>query len=380
MNVPYLIRRIMHRLRGRVVHLKPIGASRGNVLISYTTLPYLDRRSIVLAAHTNRWECMQMARTFLERGYAVDVIDTTDRAFVPSKEYTYFIDADANMDRLAPLLNKDCVKIFYITHAHWKYQNEAEQKRVRAIQEKRGVDVEGVRTLSASHTIELCDIAVTFAGDFCVSTYEYAGKKIVRIPCSTTHEFPPPEKKDFEKFRRNFIWVGGAGPALKRLDVILEAFAAMPEYRLAVCGKVKPSDPFAKAYAKELYGTENIKTYGWVDHAGKLFKKLYSESLGIIFVSASEGCAGSVVVSMHAGLIPIVSRETGVVTHDFGITLHEVSVDTIKSAVRSLSQEPAEFLRTRSMNTWRYAREHYMREKFAEGFRAFVEKLERKKL
>jgi len=377
MNFPYFIRRIFHRLRGRVVHLKPKVTPRGNVLISFTTLPYLDRRKIVLGAHTNRWECMQMARTFLERGYAVDVIDSTDNTFVPSKKYVYFIDVDANMDRIAPLLDPDCVKIFYIMHSHWKYQNEAEEKRVRAIQEKRGIDVGRDRTLSASHTIELCDIAVTFAGDFCVSTYAYASKEIVRIPCSTTHEFPFPEEKDFEKARRTFIWVGGAGPALKRLDVILEAFVAMPEYRLAICGKVKPSDPFAQAYAKELYGTENIKMYGWVDLESELFKKLYSESLGIVFVSASEGHPTSVVVSMHAGLIPIVSRETGVVTSDFGITLDEVSVDTITEAVRSLSKEPAEQLHARAMRTWQYAREHHTREKFAEGFAAFVDSLDK---
>ncbi|RJR13530.1 glycosyltransferase family 1 protein [Candidatus Parcubacteria bacterium] len=376
MNLPYLLRRIVHRLQGQVVHLEPNVSPRGNVLISFTTLGYLDRRKVVFGAHTNRWECMQMARTFLERGYAVDVIDSTNTTFVPKKQYAYFIDNDTNMDRIAPLLNTDCVKIYYITHAHWKYQNEAEEKRARAIQEKRGIDVALNRTLHESHAIDLCDIAVTFGGDFAISTYTYAGKKIVRIPNSVTHEFPSPEKKDFEKARHNFIWVGGAGLALKRLDIILEAFAQMPEYRLAVCGKVSLSDPFAQAYAKELYETENIKTYGFVDMETELFKTLCDESLGMVFVSASEGAATSVVVSMHAGLIPIISHEAGVVTGDSGITLEEVSVNTVMNAVRSLSQESEEKLRARAMSVWNYAREHYTREKWAKGFAAFVDSLE----
>ena len=39
-----------------------------------------------------------MARTFLERGYAVDVIDSTDSRFLPRKEYAYFVDVGTNSE------------------------------------------------------------------------------------------------------------------------------------------------------------------------------------------------------------------------------------------------------------------------------------------
>ena len=132
-NLPYFFRQIVHRLNGRVVHLKPQSKLRGNVLISYTTLPYLDRRQIVLDAHTNRWECMQIARTFLERGYAVDIIDHDNMRFVPKKNYAYFVGAHTNFDHIAPLLNPDCIKIFHGATCHWKFLNDAEQARLDAI-------------------------------------------------------------------------------------------------------------------------------------------------------------------------------------------------------------------------------------------------------
>jgi hypothetical protein len=101
--LPLLCRRAIFVLRGRVIHLTPKDQVKGAVLLSYITLPFLDTRSETFDAHTNRWECVQMANTFLAEGYAVDVIDFTNTVFVPTKKYTYFVDIGWNMERLAPL-------------------------------------------------------------------------------------------------------------------------------------------------------------------------------------------------------------------------------------------------------------------------------------
>ena len=321
MNIPYLFRRIIHRLRGRVVRLKPEGAPRGNVLISYTTLPYLDQRPIVLDAHTNRWECMQIARTFLERNYEVDVIDHDDLRFLPQKNYAYFVGTHANFDHIAPILNSDCTKIFHGATCHWRFLNDAERARLDAIEDKRGVRLEPVRALGPNHAIELCDVAIMLGSDATLQTYPQVNKHIERIPLSTTHTYPSPEGKDFEKVNKNFIWFGGAGLAHKGVDLVLEAFASMPEYTLNLVGKISADDPFVRVYKREMYEIPNIKTIGWLDPGSAQFKDICDNSLGIVYPSCSEGCAGSVVLSMHAGLVPIVSKESGVETKDFGVTL-----------------------------------------------------------
>ena len=64
---------------------------------------------------------------------------------------------------------------------------------------------------------------------------------------------------------------------------------------------------------------------------------------------------------MHAGLIPIISYESGVDTGDFGCTLSENTVDSIIEAVISLSQKSTEELRNMSHNSWSYAREYHTR-------------------
>lgn len=377
----YVARRIIHHLRGRTMHLKPAGSPRGNVLISYMTLPYLDRRQIVLDAHTNRWECMQIVRTFLDKQYAVDLIDLSDSNFVPKKQYVYFLDVGTNMERIAPLLNRDCVKIFLATTGYWRFFVGAQEKRLDAIEKRRGVrlaDQSHLRPPPARDAIRICDAAIMLGNDATASTYPAdVQQKIRRIPLSTTHMYPSPETKDFETARRNFLWFGGAGLAHKGLDLVLEAFSAMPEYSLSVVGKVSPHDPFAKLYKRELYETKNIQTFGWLDPGSEQFKKICAKTLGLVYPSCSEGCAGSVVLSMHAGIIPIVSRESGVDVGSFGITLKENTIGAIKDAVHSLANLPAEMLATRAVATWQYARARHTRERFAEAFADVIDTLEK---
>ena len=130
------------------------------------------------------------------------------------------------------------------------------------------------------------------------------------------------------------------------LDLALEAFAGLPGHRLLVCGPVEKDTRFCQEYAKELYHTENISTCGWVDVGSAQFKALCDQAIGLIYPSACEGQAGSVVTCMHAGLIPIVSYESGVDVHDGGLLLHDCSVESIRAAVRRISSPSVRRFRT----------------------------------
>lgn len=80
---------------------------------------------------------------------------------------------------------------------------------------------------------------------------------------------------------------------------------------------------------------------------------------------------------MHAGLIPIVNKETGVAVDTFGIMLPSSTVSDIRNAVHALSAESAAALRTRSESAHAYARAHHTRHRFGEEFRIFVNGLEK---
>jgi len=317
-----------------------------------------------------------MAQEFLDRGYAVDVIDFDNVRFRPKLQYDFCIDPHENLERLNPYLNSVCRKIYHATNAHWLALNSAEYARLRALQQRRNVTLLPQRTIKPGRGVEYANIISSVCGASANKSYEYANKQIYHIPLSTTHQFESPEIKDFEKIRRQFIWFGGTGAVHKGLDLVLEAFADMPEYKLLVCGKFGEKD-FQDAYHKELYETSNIKSVGYIDPNSEEFTKIRNDSLAIVYPSSSEGCASSVVVAMHAGLIPIVSFETGVVTGDFGITLKQNTIEEIQRQVRALAEEPVKMLRARALSAWSFARDNHTRNNFAQTYKQFVDMLEK---
>lgn len=375
-SIRNLTRRLIFRILGKVIRLRPAGSSQGNVLISYTTLPFLFPETI--DGHTNRWECVEIARIFIKHNYSVDIIDHINKSFIPKKNYKYCIDVQDNIERLSPFLGKNCLKIFHITGAHWLFNNTAEYRRLLNIKERRGVALMPRRTLPPSRNIELADVVTILGNDFTVSTYQYAGKKIYRIPISTTHTFPSPENKDFKKIKKSFIWIGGSGMAHKGLDLVLETFNDLPEFSLTVLGKLDPD--FGKAYKKELFNTPNIKYMGWIDPGSDKFKSTADNSIGIVYPSSSEGQSGSVILAMHAGLIPIISYESGVDVENFGVILKENTVDEIKKQVHFISSLSTEELKRRSTDAWKYANENHTREKFSKEYKDFVTNLIKNKI
>lgn len=374
---PYRVyaRKLERRFRGKVT-LAPISRSKGAILLSYVTHPFTtSKKELDRSPHTNPWECLLIAEILLEQGFAVDVIDWTNTTFIPKKDYAAVIDVNQNLERLTSFLNEKCVKIFYITGAHWRYQNEAEQGRLKELKERRGCILEPRRQMNPSNNIEYADYASALGNGFAKDTFSYANKDIVNIPLLSVAQFLSPERKDFKNIKKNFVWIGGGGAAHKGLDRVLEALAQMPEYKLTVCGPVAAEKDFAECYKKELYETPNVELVGRIDVRGEQFKKIVNDSIGLIYPSCSEGQAGSVITGLHAGLIPIITRQSGVDAEPFGIELKTASVQEIIDAVKRIAALTDDELRSRSLTVWNYAQKHHTKEQFKESYASFMDKI-----
>jgi hypothetical protein len=121
-----------------------------------------------------------------------------------------------------------------------------------------------------------------------------------------------------------------------------------------------------------LYETQNIRTVGWIDLAGRDFSEMAIKCVGLINPSCSEGQAGSVITCLHAGLIPIVSYESGVDVENFGMLLKDCSIEEIKNSIRMISSLPGTELKKRAVKAPEYARMHHTREKYAEECRRII--------
>jgi len=191
---------------------------------------------------------------------------------------------------------------------------------------------------------------------------------------SSTYVQDWPAEKDFAAARTRFLWFGSHGLVHKGLDLVLEAFAQMPELSLTVVGPVQAEPDFIEAYQREL-ALPNVHVLGWLDTRSPQFGELLATHVGIVYPSCSEGGGGSVITCLHGGLIPVVTREASVDVEDFGTELPEASVGAIVASVQDLAVRPVAELATRSRVAWEFARRRHTRESFEAAYRRFVSKV-----
>jgi glycosyltransferase involved in cell wall biosynthesis len=363
---------------GKVITLKPENISKGNVLLSYIIEPFLLKdEALVSNTHTHDWESLLIAKTFVSFGYSVDVIDYRDKTFVPKKEYAFFVSARTNLQRISELLSEDCLKIVHLDTSHWLFNNTAVYSRSLALQKRRGITLRSLemKLVEFNWAIEYCDFATILGNDHTISTYAYADKRIIPFSVPAITVYPLPEEKDYDAYRKHFLWFGSEGFIHKGLDLVLEVFANMPDYHLTVCGPIVGEKDFESVYYNELYSTPNIHTVGWVDISSPEFLKITDSCIGLIYPSCAEGQSGAVATCLQAGLIPIVSRESGFDVPDFGVILRECSHDEIKNSIQTLSGLSSKELRLMARNTWEYARLNHTRETYARNYEKFVGKI-----
>ena len=376
----YLITRELkwhsHQYRGArtaVVSLAPPHEPVGTVLFSYINDPFLlPAGAPIPLSHTRYWESYQMVQTFLDLGYAVDVISFKNDLFVPTKPYAAFVDIYNNMERLGPLLGEQCVKIAHMTTAHWLFHTTAQHRRLQALQRRRGVALQPRIVIRPHWTVERADYATGKLNDYTAATYGFTGKRIWSIPTSG-RPMPWIEEKDFNEARRHFVWLGGVGAVHKGLDLVLEAFSAMPDMTLTVCGPFEDEPDFVEAYHRELYQCPNIRAHGWIDIHSSEFLDLARRCGAVIFPSCSEGHCGGIIACMHAGLVPIVSHETGVnVDDETGYLLGECSIDEIKKIVTHVSTLPPHEFEMRARQAWDVTRKNHTRDTFSREYRRII--------
>lgn len=329
-------------------------------------------------AHSHDWESYQIAQTFLDMGYYVDVISYLNRWFVPEKSYDIFVAARTNFDRISSLLNNNCIKVVHLDCAHWVFNNQAVYARLFNVQQRRGITLDSAKFIEQNWAIENADCATVLGNRFTMDTYSYAGKRMFHVPVSVPVVYDWPESKDFNVSRCNFLWFGSSGLVHKGLDLVLEAFSEMPELNLTVCGPIDEDERFKTAYAKELYETGNIHTHGWVDVASKDFIDITGKCIALVYPSCAEGGGSSALTCMHTGLIPVLSHEASVDTGGSGVILQSINKEEIKKEVRRISRMTAEQCERNARSAWEFARKHHTREIFANAYKDTIEEILRK--
>lgn len=355
--------------------------ARGRVLLSYILEPFLlprgdDGRPKMPYSHTHFWETWTIAETWRRHGFAVDVVSWQNRRWMPEADYDAVIDVRCNLDRWAPVLPESTLQIFHADTAHHAFHNAAQTRRVEDLNRRRDAAVRPHKLVEPNRGAEQADVLTVLGNEFTQETYAGFGKPIFHVPVSVPRTYEWPEGKDFHAARRSFLWFGSGGLVHKGLDLVLEAFAGLPDLHLTVCGPVRGEPDFEREFWNELYRTPNIHTHGWIDVASDDFLELARRTAGLVYPSCSEGGGSSVYTCMHAGLVPLIQREVSVdLDPSYAVELRDVSVDGLRRAISGFAARPAEELESLARGAWEYARAHHTKETFRRRYDEVVQNL-----
>ncbi len=276
---------------------------------------------------------------------------------------------------LAKELPPQTIKIHLATGSEVNFLNQRLRERVEEIKRRRGCSLPPVRQSSLkAEDLEYYDAIACIGNTVTAATYQpYFSKKIF---CWNNHGYDKwmgiPLGKDFEAARNNFLYFASGGQVLIGLDLVLEAFASRPHLKLFVCGPFEHELEFVKCFHRELYETPNIRSIGWVTVGSAEYFELVQQCSATIFPICAGGSPGSVVVCMGQGLIPIVSKEAGIDTGDFGITLPSISIEEIGKVVDSIASQSAHWHKDMADKVLTAARQDFSQAAFTQRFRAIL--------
>lgn len=308
-----------------------------NVLISYITYPF--RRKISLA-HTNSIEAFKTAEVFNQLSYNVDVVDFDSESNIDYSKYDIIFGFGEPLINSFYHRNHKILTIYYGTGMHVIHQNHATLKRIAEVYKKRGKWLlESGRIVDKAWSVQtsLVDNIILFGNEEVITSYrKHFSRRIYNIPVSYYKIFDHEEilrNKEFSGAKYHFLWFGSSGLIHKGLDLLLEVFKELSDLHLHVCGPIDTEPKFKACYYEELYDTENIHTYGYVNLKSETFRNVINQCAFVVMPSCSEGEPSSVMNVMVYGLIPIVPSTAGIRIKDFGIEIKQLTHKSVRESI-----------------------------------------------
>ena len=163
--------KLSNKING-VIHIKTRENKVGSVLLSFITGPFtLTPKERFTDPHTNYWVCPEIARLFLEKGFDVDIINWDNKTFLPKKKYDVCVDLQHNIERLEPVLGDKCKRVMFIISSYPEFQNNAEEKRLNDLFQRRGVRLSFGRKEDYSKNVQFTDFIGGYGNKTVRSSY-----------------------------------------------------------------------------------------------------------------------------------------------------------------------------------------------------------------
>ncbi len=346
---------------------------KGHALLMYITRPFfIDHNDPVFRSHINIQCSLTIVKVLNELGYKVDVVNYTDREFDTKRRYDIIIGIGGAFDYGKDYFINSRIKIYLATGLHWLTETFLIYQRYFNLKNRKKVTLIPRRLNEQYFTPEKSDVIFSVQNEYTNNTYSHLNKPIYPLALSCSLNFPLHAKNIKQKNTKTFLWLSGGGMVLKGLDIVLDAFSEMPDFKLKVCADVSSEKDFEQLYFKELYETKNIQTYGFVDIESDKFRSIASGCIAVIFPYPEGEISGSLVNSMYYGLIPVIGYFSNDEIKEFA-ELVDGSVEGIKKALVKFGELTDQDIMEKSSKTLEYVQKYYNQTKEYYGWKAAFE-------
>ena len=159
----------------------------------------------------------------------------------------------------------------------------------------------------------------------------------------------------------------------------MDIFKTRKDIILHICGLNPNENKFHKIYHNHLFNTPNIINHGFVDLKSNIFIQIMNICGFLIFPSASEGCSPSALTVMgNGGLIPIISKESGLNIKKFGFILNNLQQKTVENSInKALQMSSYEFYK-QSKQSLEFANTYHSFEKYSQKMENAIKQIIKK--
>lgn len=353
------------------------------VLFSYLDIRKYEPKNTV---HANFQQAVQMLKCLIDMGYCVDICYLNDEITIKyvlnrNKEYDIILGHGDLYKQACKLeCNKKALKILFVTEnfplvVEKKYAERAEYLKQR--HPKLDFSCSPVRSGYFDEEIfTVSDYAVIMSSLYNIEPMKAYVKKTYQINSNIIfnkdfHFDKAARLNSIKEYKKNFLWFGSFGLVHKGVDILLDTFKELPDYKIAFYG-LAPSE---KSIFEEMKSS-NTKDCGRINVQTEDFiEKVVNKHCFMIMPSCSEGMNTSVATCMAHGIIPIVTKETGFEPCKYIIELEDYKIKTVIECINKVLSMSEEEILAMSEGACKYAQENFCLTHFDNSFRKIMKQI-----
>lgn len=329
--------------------------------------------------HANMYHSLQMVKVLANHGFAIDVCHAKSVVDLKrlKREYDYII----GFGPLYEAIINDGIKgrrILLLTENDPKTVQEKYAERIAYFKQRHGskpLKYNTPRTAFYSENqVNKSEVCIAMNSDYNLSRIQRlmpTYKVKVNTLCNPNYEF---EFKNLDTAKKHFVWFGSAGAIHKGLDILVDAFAELPDLHLSIYGLTDSEVPLIEPLL-----TPNVQIKGRIDvRSDEFITEVVNKHAFVISASCSEGMNTGVATCMMHGLIPVVTKETGFDNPGMMIEFEGYKVCILKDVILSASKMENECLEKLSKANFDYSNANFTLDNFTKEFDEILSNIENK--